>query len=87
DGATPDQRLSEAISKIKGKYRKGAQWSYQAQDLGPLEAALGVAGDGSATVSTSASTGYESEAIEDDGDMADLMAMQAQLLAEMQTSS
>ena len=64
DGSSPDKQLEELISTIKKKYRKSAQWSYHAADIGLLNAALAeltgapeevVASGGGYTVSAEAS--------------------------------
>jgi hypothetical protein len=54
DGVSPDEQLAGIISGIRKKYRKAAQWSYQAKDLSVLEAAISAAtgGNGGSPSST-----------------------------------
>ena len=75
DGKSPDEQLSDLIGGIRKKYRKPAEWSYRAQDLGPLEAALGV------EITVSAAAPIQSETL---SELSDIMAMQASLAEQME---
>ena len=74
DGSGPDTQLSGLIADIRKKYRKRAQWSYKAEDLGPLEAALGV------EITVSPSAPLQSDTL---SELSEIMAMQAELAEQM----
>jgi hypothetical protein len=73
DGMSPDEQLADMIGAIRKKYRKSAQWSYQAKDLAPLEEAISAGGEGSGAA-PAAVTGGQSSTL---ADLEKLMAMQA----------
>jgi hypothetical protein len=75
DGTPPDEQLSGIISGIRKKYRKSAQWSYQAKDLSVLEAAISAATDGTDGTHSSA-------AVDISADASDAMAELEKLLAD-----
>jgi hypothetical protein len=79
DGRSPDEQLAGIISEIRKKYRKSAQWSYQAKDLSVLEAAISAATDGTDGSSSSTTVSMSAEA-------GDAMAELEKLLAEQESS-
>jgi hypothetical protein len=80
DGRPPDEQLSGIIGGIRKKYRKSAQWSYQAKDLSVLEAAISAATDGTDGSSSSSTT------VDMSAEASDAMAELEKLLAEQESS-
>ena len=80
DGVPAEDQLNNLIGDIKKKYRKPAQWSYSAEDLGVLEAAIGAGPDAEDIVSGAAAIATaQTEAM---SELKDLMSMQAELAAQ-----
>jgi S-DNA-T family DNA segregation ATPase FtsK/SpoIIIE len=77
NGKPSDEQLAEMISGIRNKYRKPAQWSYQAKDLSPLEAAIGAVTGSNVGSPSSRALGMSTEA-------SDAMAELEKLLADQQ---
>ena len=81
-GKSPDEQLAGLIGAIKKKYRKSAQWSYQAKDLAPLEAAISAVGEGS----EAASTLVAADQIDALAELEKLMATQAETASQMEST-
>jgi hypothetical protein len=78
DGTSPDEHLGELISGIQKKYRKSAQWSYQAKDLSIIDTAILAITDSSDVGSSPATYVTSTES-------SDAMANLEKLLAEQAT--
>jgi hypothetical protein len=87
DGTTPDEQLGELISGIQKKYRKSAQWSYQAKDLSILDTAIRATTEPSDAGSSYAAPAASAEPSAAMADLEKLLAEQAKMKSKKTTGS